>query len=162
MPLTLSLLFLVVSCPLPVAPSNGYFLNIPETITDNVTVVTACNAGYSLTSGGILTCMNGVLKGQEPQCTSKCVVCVCAFVCVLCVCVCVCVFVCVCVCVCVCCVCVCVCVCVYVCVCVHVCVCVCVCVCVYTCVRVYMCVCVCLCACVVYIKQWNLCQWSPH
>lgn len=59
-----------VSCPLPVAPSNGYFLNIPETITDNVTVVTACNAGYSLTSGGILTCMNGVLKGQEPQCTN--------------------------------------------------------------------------------------------
>jgi hypothetical protein len=57
-----------VPCPVPVAPSNGYFVSIPMFLVDNVTVEAACDAGYTLTSGGMLTCVNGVWEGEDPQC----------------------------------------------------------------------------------------------
>ena len=53
---------------MPVAPSNGYFVSIPMFLVDNVTAEAACDAGYTLTSGGILTCVNGVWEGEDPQC----------------------------------------------------------------------------------------------
>jgi CUB/sushi domain-containing protein len=61
-----------VACPPLTAPTNGYFLDMPEFLIDNVTVEAACDFGFQLTRGGMLTCVNGAWVGDEPQCTLTC------------------------------------------------------------------------------------------
>ena len=44
---------------------------MPEFLIDNVTVEAACDFGFQLTRGGMLTCVNGAWVGDEPQCTCE-------------------------------------------------------------------------------------------
>ena len=56
---------------MPATPNNGYFVNIPTKLVDKVTLTAACNSDFILTSGGVLTCVNGTWEGELPKCTCE-------------------------------------------------------------------------------------------